>query len=197
MGELWEANVTVISACIQKSGVDPSDILGIGCTGHGKGLYLVDSTGAPAYYGIPSTDARAESVIEAWEASGVSDGLMEMTLHRPVACQPLPLLAWLKENEPEAYTRIRYIFEAKDYIRFCLTGEAYAVDGSTRPQACHLGHLGSHPTAYIVGIAQRRKLTIKLGHSHRLADAGVEVLSHQIHQTAPRIIGDFRVSLPR
>ena len=28
MGELWEANVTVISACIQKSGVDPSDILG-------------------------------------------------------------------------------------------------------------------------------------------------------------------------
>ena len=36
MGELWEANVTVISACIQKSGVDPSDILGIGCTGHGK-----------------------------------------------------------------------------------------------------------------------------------------------------------------
>ncbi|PWM37030.1 MAG: carbohydrate kinase [Oscillospiraceae bacterium] len=126
MGELWEANVTVISACIQKSGVDPSDILGIGCTGHGKGLYLVDSAGAPAYYGIPSTDARAESVIEAWEASGVSDGLMEMTLHRPVACQPLPLLAWLKENEPEAYARIRYIFEAKDYIRFCLTGEAYA-----------------------------------------------------------------------
>ena len=32
MGELWEANVTVISACIQKSGVDPSEILGIGCT---------------------------------------------------------------------------------------------------------------------------------------------------------------------
>ena len=75
--------------------------------------------------------------------------------------------------------------------------EHTAADGSTRPQACHLGHLGSHPTAYIVGIAQRRKLTIKLGHSHRLADAGVEVLSHQIHQTAPRIIGDFRVSLPR
>ena len=43
----------MISACIQKSGVDPSDILGIGCTGHGKGLYLVDSAGAPAYYGIP------------------------------------------------------------------------------------------------------------------------------------------------
>ena len=126
MGELWEANQRVIRKCLRESGVDPTDILGIGCTGHGKGLYLVDSEGAPVYHGIPSTDARAESVIAAWEASGVSDRLMEMTLHRPVACQPLPLLAWLKENETAAYARIRYIFEAKDYIRFCLTGEAFA-----------------------------------------------------------------------
>lgn len=40
MGELWEANVTVISACIQKSGVDPSVFWGSAVRDTEKGSIL-------------------------------------------------------------------------------------------------------------------------------------------------------------
>ena len=43
-----------------------------------------------------------------------------------MACQPVALLAWLRDNEPENYKNIKYIFECKDYVRFRLTGEALA-----------------------------------------------------------------------
>lgn len=43
-----------------------------------------------------------------------------------MACQPVSLLAWLRDNEPETVENIRWVFECKDYVRFRLTGEARA-----------------------------------------------------------------------
>lgn len=126
MDTLWATNADVIRRCLRESGVRGEEIIGIGCTGHGKGLYTVDSNGVPAYRGIASTDARAQSYIDRWEGDGTADRLSALTLHRPVACQPLPLLAWMRDNASEAYSRIRWVFSVKDYIRYCLTGEAYA-----------------------------------------------------------------------
>ncbi|SUC44916.1 L-xylulose/3-keto-L-gulonate kinase [Providencia stuartii] len=40
------------------------------------------------------------------------------------AGQPVALLAWLQDNEPETLEKARYIFMVKDLIRFYLTGEA-------------------------------------------------------------------------
>lgn len=41
------------------------------------------------------------------------------------AGQPVALLAWLKDFEPETLQKARYIFMVKDLIRFYLTGEAF------------------------------------------------------------------------
>ena len=38
----------------------------------------------------------------------------------------MSLLAWLRDNEPESYHNIQWVFECKDYVRFRLTGEAKA-----------------------------------------------------------------------
>jgi L-xylulokinase len=43
-----------------------------------------------------------------------------------LASQPVAILRWIKDNEPENYQSIRWVFAVKDYIRFRLTGEAYA-----------------------------------------------------------------------
>lgn len=40
--------------------------------------------------------------------------------------QPVALLAWLRDNQPQALEQTRYIFAVKDYIRYRITGEAYA-----------------------------------------------------------------------
>ena len=126
MEALWQANCAMIREALSASGVDPKDIRGAACTGHGKGLYLWGKDGRPAYNGIVSTDARAWRIIDRWKADGTADRAFEKTQQRLLACQGPALLRWLKEEDPGLLDRVQWIFEAKDYIRFRLTGEAWA-----------------------------------------------------------------------
>lgn len=124
MEEMWHANCEVLRKVIHKSGVNPTDIAGIGISGHGKGLYLWGKDDRPVRYGIMSTDNRAYAYPLKWRDDGTEAKAFEYSLQHVMACQPVALLAWLKDYEPENYEKIRYIFEAKDYVRFRLTGEA-------------------------------------------------------------------------
>lgn len=126
MDLLWHANCDVIREAIAKSGVSPEDIRGVACTGHGKGLYLWGRDGTPAYHGIISTDTRAWEYARRWERDGTAERVFAKTFQKILACQPVALLRWLKDNRPGILERVRWIFEAKDYIRFRLTGEAFA-----------------------------------------------------------------------
>ncbi len=126
MEELWQANVTCIRQVLEKAGIDPAAVAGIGCTGHGKGLYLWGKNGKPAYAGIASTDRRAEGIIARWEADGTAERVRPLALQPVIACQPVALLRWLKEEKPEVLEQVQWIFECKDYVRFRLTGQALA-----------------------------------------------------------------------
>ena len=57
--ELWDVNAKAIKAVIEKSGIDPAQIVGISFSGAGKGLYMIGYDGKPSYNGIMSTDTRA------------------------------------------------------------------------------------------------------------------------------------------
>ena len=126
MNELWEVNAQAVREAIQKSGIDPKDIAGVSFSGHGKGLYMVGYDGKPSYNGIISTDARAWEYVEKWSQDGTKEKVYEKTFQDILACQPVSILAWLRDNDPEVLKRTQYIFAVKDYIRFMLTGEAYA-----------------------------------------------------------------------
>ncbi len=126
MDVLWESNCKVIREAIAKSGVKAEDIKGVACSGHGKGLYLWGKDDKPCYNGIVSTDGRAWMYPEKWYKDGTADRVFEKTFQKILACQPVSLLCWLKDNKPEVIENIRWVFECKDYIRFKLTGEAFA-----------------------------------------------------------------------
>lgn len=126
MEEMWQANIKVIRDILQKSGIDPIHIKGLAVCGHGKGLYLWGKDGKPAYNGIISTDTRATEIVKKWQMEKIEEKTFPISCQHIMACQPVALLAWLKENDPEVINNIRWIFEAKDYIRFRLTGEARA-----------------------------------------------------------------------
>lgn len=126
MEEMWEANCTVIRTVLKKSGIAPKDIRGAAVCGHGKGLYLWGKDGQPVRNGIISTDNRAWRYPVKWAADGTEDQVFARSCQHILACQPVSLLAWLRDHEPECFDRIQWIFEAKDYIRFRLTGEARA-----------------------------------------------------------------------
>lgn len=126
MEEMWQANCTVIRNVLTKTGIDPTDVAGIGVCGHGKGLYLWGKDGKPTRNGIISTDNRAYAYPVQWQKNGVEQKVFSRSCQHIMACQPVALLAWLRDHEPESYQNIRWIFGCKDYVRFRLTGEARA-----------------------------------------------------------------------
>ena len=123
---LWSANVSVISDVMKRTGAAPAEVAALAVTGHGNGMYLVGSDGRPAHDGINSADSRAAEYVARWYADGTYERILPRTCQAIWAAQPAALLAWFRDHEPAALERTRWIFMCKDYIRFRLTGEAFA-----------------------------------------------------------------------
>ena len=126
MEALWQSTVCAIREVIAKSGVKPEDIAGIGNTGHGNGVYLLDKQGLPLRNGIQSMDTRAAEVVEGWNQRQLHARVFPFTLQSFWPAQPNALLVWLKQHEPQQYDRIGAILMVKDYIKYRLTGEITA-----------------------------------------------------------------------
>lgn len=126
MEAMWEANCRVIRSLLQKTGVSSEDIRSLAICGHGKGLYLWGKDNKPVRKGIGSTDNRAWEYPQKWEKDGTTEKVFALSCQHIMPCQPVSLLAWLKDYEPESLKEVQWIFSCKDYIRFRLTGEAFA-----------------------------------------------------------------------
>lgn len=126
MEEMWQANCRVIRRVFETSLVQPAEIAAIAVCGHGKGLYLWDKNGRPAYPGIISTDNRAWAYAEKWKKDGTEASAFQRSCQKVMACQPVALLRWMMDCEADALKDVQWIFECKDYVRFRLTGVAAA-----------------------------------------------------------------------
>lgn len=124
--ELWRANCACIRKAIAESGVDPANVRAVGFAGQGKGVYMVDADGVAFRNAITSSDSRSWQYVERWKRDGVADRVFAKTLQAVSEGQPVSILAWLKDNEPEVYGRIRWVFGMKDFLVYRLTGEPVA-----------------------------------------------------------------------
>ena len=71
---VWLTTALAIREAIQKAGIDPRDIAGVGNSAHGNGIYLVDKSGAPLGPSVTSMDNRASDIIDEWfQPGGVHD----------------------------------------------------------------------------------------------------------------------------
>ncbi len=124
--ELWEAGARAIREALKKADVEGADVVGVGVTAHGDGLYLVDAHGKPTRPGILSLDTRAHQVVERWEEDGTSAKALEVTGQAPYPASPAAILAWLVEYEPDVVERSSWALACKDVIKQRLTGEVSA-----------------------------------------------------------------------
>jgi len=120
MDLLAKKTFMVIKEVIQKTGIDPSDIISVGNSGHGGGLYPVDAKGRPVRYAITSMDARSAEMIDGWDRKKI-DAYSKTYAHMWNG-QAIPLLYWLKANEENNYKKTNKILFCKDWIKFKLTG---------------------------------------------------------------------------
>jgi L-xylulokinase len=120
---VWRTTAAAIKEAVEKAGIDPRDIVGIGNSAHGNGIYLVDRAGAPLGPSVTSMDNRASDIIDEWfRPGGVHDKNFPVVMTNTWAAQPAALIAWFKRHRPEVYCQIGHAFTCKDYIKYRLTG---------------------------------------------------------------------------
>ncbi len=118
MAEVWS---TFSSLCGELQVKQPhlwSSLKGVGVTGQGDGLWLVDKEGEPVRPAILWNDTRTKEM----ETSGLDDFCTGRAANIPFAGSFHMLLSWLKQNEKENFQKVSHIFHCKDWINFNLTG---------------------------------------------------------------------------
>lgn len=151
------------------------DILGLGITGQGDGLWAVDKQGEPVRNAILWNDTRVKNM----NLSNLGT-INHYCINHSVTSLfsgSAPLLAkWVKEKEPENYSRIYKILHCKDWLNYKLTSN-FATDYSDASTAVFnifaksystevLGMLGipeslslfpmAHPSTEVVGLVNEQ-----------------------------------------
>lgn len=125
----WNATHTSIKAVIEKSGVNPSDIKGVGLSGQMHGLVLLDENGKVLRNSIIWCDQRTVAEADDLTEKIGRERLIEITGNPALTGFTAAKILWVQKNEPEIYAKTAKILLPKDYIRYMLTGE-YATEVS-------------------------------------------------------------------
>ncbi len=122
----WEATKTVLKKVLDKVGIDPKDLLGIGCTSFGNGCTFLGKGGEVIANGCYSTDYRANDAVQAIKAEGNYEKLCDIVKCGMYSGEPGAILRWYKMHRPDIYAKIEHVFSFKDFIAYRLTGVAAA-----------------------------------------------------------------------
>lgn len=125
----WNATHTSIKAVIDRSGVSPDDIKGVGLSGQMHGLVLLDKNGSVLRKSIIWCDQRTVAEADELTEKVGHDRLVEITGNPALTGFTAAKILWVQKNEPELYAKTAKILLPKDYIRYKLTGE-YATEVS-------------------------------------------------------------------
>ncbi len=122
----FAATVKNISALIEKSKINPSDIEAVALDAATHTAVLADENFNVLHPAIYWTDTRSIEEVK-YLNENYFDFIKANVLHTPDTIWTLPQLMWLKKNEPELFSKTKRIMFAKDYVRHCLTGD-YVTD---------------------------------------------------------------------
>lgn len=125
--ELWKLIVCCIKEAIEKAGINPKQIKGIGVTSFGNGIVFLGKNGESIAPGCFSQDYRANDIISLYKENGAYNKINEIVKGTLFAGEPGPILRWYKEHDRETYDKIGGVLMFKDYIMFRLTG-VFATD---------------------------------------------------------------------
>lgn len=116
----WDAVCAATKKVLE--GIDPARVAGISFSAQMQACLLVDADGIPLRPAIIWADQRAEAQAGILEEKIGGDEIYRITGHRLSAAYSIEKLMWLKEHEPECYSRAYKMLQVKDYIIFRLTG---------------------------------------------------------------------------
>jgi xylulokinase len=101
---------------------ETTEILGIGFSGQMHGLVCLDADDSVIRPAILWNDQRSAPQCAILESGDGLKRLLRLTGNRALPGFTAPKLLWMRENEPDAYERIRRICLPKDFVRDHLVG---------------------------------------------------------------------------
>lgn len=119
----WDAAVRTIREVMDRSGVSPEAVKGVGISGQMHGLVMLDDRGEPLRRSIIWADQRTGAECEEITRRVGEKRLIEITANPALTGFTASKILWVKNREPETYRKCRHILLPKDYLRYKLTGE--------------------------------------------------------------------------
>ena len=118
----WKAVADTIARVVKSSGVNPSDIKGLGLSGQMHGMVLLDRDAQVLRPSIIWCDQRTQVECDQITEIIGRERLVEITANPALTGFTASKVMWVKNHQPDIFKRIDKILLPKDYIRFKLTG---------------------------------------------------------------------------
>ncbi|HEY3038819.1 MAG TPA: xylulokinase [Pyrinomonadaceae bacterium] len=119
----WRATAKAVREVLSQTQVSAEEIACVGFSGQMHGAVLLDKDEEvlrPALIWCDQrTDAQSKAITELVGATR----LIELTANPALTNFTVTKLLWVREHEPELWSRFRFLLLPKDYVRLRLTGE--------------------------------------------------------------------------
>lgn len=118
----WLAACQAIPHALVRAGIDGSAVEAIGVSGQMHGATLLDADGAAVRPCILWNDQRSAPQCEEIHARVGIDRELALTGNLALAGFTAPKLLWVREHEPERWSRVAHVLLPRDYLNFRLSG---------------------------------------------------------------------------
>jgi xylulokinase len=119
----WRAATEAVRAVLFSGEVTAEEIGCVGLTGQMHGAVLLDERDEPLRPAIIWCDLRTEAQCRVLTERVGAEQLIQLVMNPALEGFTLPKLLWVREAEPELWSRVRTMLLPKDYVRLRLTGD--------------------------------------------------------------------------
>ena len=119
----WGAAVYTVKDSIESSNVSPKDISALGLSGQMHGSVFLDKKGEVIRPAILWCDQRTQAQCDKIYKIFGYENFIKLSYNRALPGFTAPKILWLREKEPENYSKVARILLPKDYIRYRLSGK--------------------------------------------------------------------------
>lgn len=172
MNVVWQNVLNSLILLIRRNKISKDDVIGIGVTGQGEGIWLIDEYGNPLQNAYLWNDGRAYKEVEFLQKEENKDLYHDIVKTTGLTAFPgnqLLLLMWMDKHQPEVLEKADKMFFCKDWIRFNLTGEVYT--DTTDAGTAHLDLSTNEPAKNIykrLGLEKHLRLIPEIRKPHEL-----------------------------
>jgi xylulokinase len=119
----WRATTQAVRGVLSQPGVSADEVAGVGFSGQMHGAVLLDDGEEVLRPALIWCDQRTDAQCKTITSRIGSSRLIELTANPALTNFTLTKLLWVRDHEPELWSRFRYFLLPKDYVRLHLTRE--------------------------------------------------------------------------